>query len=248
MCAEALIVAADVAVGYGAEPAITGVSFQIEVGERLALLGPNGGGKTTILRAILGELRPLAGCLRVDASCGSVPQTERSRLDYPVSALEVATMGALSRLPWWRRPSREDREAARVALGRVGMEALAGQTFGKLSGGQRQRVLIARALVQDARVLLMDEPFTGLDRPASERLEELISVLAGEGHAVVMATHDLEQARRWDSVLCVNRHQIAIGPPAQILDREVLEATYGGEIVEIPGTGRAILPPHHHHH
>jgi ABC-type Mn2+/Zn2+ transport system ATPase subunit len=248
MRAEALIEAADVAVGYGAEPAVTGVSFQLHAGERLALLGPNGGGKTTILRAVLGELRPLAGSLRVDASCGSVPQTERSRLDYPVSALEVATMGALSRLPWWRRPSREDREAARVALGRVGMRELAEQTFGKLSGGQRQRVLIARALVQDARVLLMDEPFTGLDRPASERLEELISALAGEGHAVVMATHDLEQARRWDAVLCVNRRQIAIGPPAQALDREVLEATYGGEIVEIPGTGRAILPPHHHHH
>ncbi len=248
MCAEALIEAADLAAGYGAEPAVTGVSFGLRAGERLALLGPNGGGKTTIMRAVLGELRPMAGSLRVGASCGSVPQTERSRLDYPVSALEVATMGALSRLPWWRRPSGEDRRAALAALGRVGMAELAEQTFGQLSGGQRQRVLIARALVQDARVLLMDEPFTGLDRPASERLEELISALAAEGHAVVMATHDLEQARRWDSVLCVNRRQIAIGPPAETLDREVLEATYGGEIVEIPGTGRAILPPHHHHH
>lgn len=248
MCAEALIEASELAVGYGAEPAVTGVGFELEAGERLALLGPNGGGKTTILRAILGELRPLAGSIRVGASCGSVPQTERSRLDYPVSALEVATMGALSRLPWWRRPGREDRQAALVALGRVGMEDLAAETFGKLSGGQRQRVLIARALVQDARVLLMDEPFTGLDRPASERLEELISALAADGHAVVMATHDLEQARRWDSVLCINRHQIVIGPPEQTLDREVLEATYGGAIVEIPGTGRAILPPHHHQH
>jgi ABC-type Mn2+/Zn2+ transport system ATPase subunit len=248
MPAEALIEASGLAVGYGAQPAVTGVSFRLRPGERLALLGPNGGGKTTILRAVLGELRPLAGSLRVSASCGSVPQTERSRLDYPVSALEVATMGALSRLPWWRRPGRGDREAALLALGRVGMEELAGQTFGKLSGGQRQRVLIARALVQDARVLLMDEPFTGLDRPASERLEELIAALAAEGHAVVMATHDLEQARRWDSVLCVNRRQIAIGPPEQALDREVLEATYGGAIVEIPGSGRAILPPHHHHH
>ncbi len=248
MPAEALIEAGDLAVGYGPEPAVTGVSFALHPGERLALLGPNGGGKTTILRAILGELRPLSGSLRVGASCGSVPQTERSRLDYPVSALEVATMGALSRLPWWRRPGREDRQAALVALGRVGMEALAGRTFGQLSGGQRQRVLIARALVQDARVLLMDEPFTGLDRPAAERLEELISALAREGHAVVMATHDLDQARRWDTVLCVNRHQIAIGPPEQALDREVLEATYGGAIVEIPGSGRAILPPHHHQH
>jgi ABC-type Mn2+/Zn2+ transport system ATPase subunit len=247
--AEPLIEASGLAVGYGGgPPAVAAVSFALEAGERLALLGPNGGGKTTIMRAVLGELRPQAGTLRVDASCGSVPQTERSRLDYPVSALEVALMGSLSRLPWWRRPGRADREAARGALERVGLGNLAEETFGELSGGQRQRVLIARALVQDARVLLMDEPFTGLDRPAAERLEALIATLAVEGHGIVIATHDLEQARRWDSVLCVNRRQIAVGAPDQTLDREVLEATYGGAIVEIPGTGKAILPPHHHHH
>ena len=176
------------------------------------------------------------------------PQTDRSRLDYPVSALEVATMGAFSRLPWWRRPGRGDREEARRALGRVGLEPLAGETFGELSGGQRQRVLIARALVQDARVLLLDEPFSGLDRASAEGLEELIGDLSSEGRGVVVATHDLEQARRWDSVLCVNRRQIAVGDPEEALDREVLEATYGGAIVELPGSGeRVILPPHHHH-
>jgi ABC-type Mn2+/Zn2+ transport system ATPase subunit len=249
MPARPLIEAAGLAVGYGGPPpAVSEVSFALGAGERLALLGPNGGGKTTILRAVLGELRPLAGALRVGASCGSVPQTERSRLDYPVSALEVASMGALSRLPWWRPLGRAEREAGRAALARVGLEALSQETFGELSGGQRQRVLIARALVQDAQVLLMDEPFTGLDRPAAERLEALIAVLASEGHGIVIATHDLEQARRCDSVLCVNRRQIAAGAPAEALDREVLEATYGGAIVEIPGGGgRAILPPHHHH-
>jgi ABC-type Mn2+/Zn2+ transport system ATPase subunit len=245
---QPLIEATELAVGYGdGKAAVAEVSFALAAGERLALLGPNGGGKTTLLRAILGELRPLHGSLAVAVSCGSVPQTERSRLDYPVSALEVATMGALASLPWWRRPGRAERERAQVALGRVGLESLAEETFGELSGGQRQRVLIARALVQDARVLLMDEPFTGLDQPAAERLEELIAALAGEGHGIVIATHDLAQARRWDSVLCLNRRQIAAGPPAQVLDREVLEATYGGAIVEIPGGGRAILPPHHHH-
>lgn len=248
MPAHPLIEARGLAVTYGpGPPAVTDVSFALAAGERLALLGPNGGGKTTILRALLGELRPVTGSLCVEASCGSVPQTDRSRLDYPVSALDVATMGALSRLPWWRRPGREDREAALRALERVGLGALAAETFGELSGGQRQRVLIARALVQDARVLLMDEPFSGLDRPASERLEALIDALAAEGHAVVMATHDLEQARRWDGVLCVNRRQVALGPPPATLDRGVLEATYGGELVELPGSGgRAILRPHHH--
>ncbi len=248
MPAQPLIAAGGLSLAYASgPPVVTGVEFELRAGERLALLGPNGGGKTTILRALLGQLPPRAGSLRVDASCGSVPQTERSRLDYPVSALEVVAMGALSRLPWWRRPGREAREQAQRALARVGLAELGGSTFGELSGGQRQRVLIARALVQDAQVLLMDEPFTGLDRPAGERLESLISDLAGEGHAIVMATHDLEQARRWDSVLCVNGRQITVGPPAEALDLPVLEATYGGAIVELPDGGRAVLPAQHHH-
>jgi ABC-type Mn2+/Zn2+ transport system ATPase subunit len=247
MPAEALIEARELAAGYDGHPAISGVSFALRAGERMALLGPNGGGKTTLLRALLGELPPLAGELRVGARCGIVPQTERSQLDYPVSALDVAAMGALSRLPWWRRPGRREREQATGALERVGLRELAGETFGKLSGGQRQRVLIARSLVQDAQILLLDEPFSGLDRPSSERLEALIGALTEEGRAVVIATHDLYQARRSDQVLCLNRRQVAAGPPVQTLDVAVLEATYGGTIVELPGSGaRAILPPHHH--
>jgi ABC-type Mn2+/Zn2+ transport system ATPase subunit len=246
MQARTLIEAHGLSVAYGSGPvAVTGVDFALHPEERLALLGPNGGGKTTLLRAVLGDLRPRCGTLRVGVPCGSVPQTERSRLDYPVSALDVATMGALSRLPWWRRPGRGDREAARQALERVGLGGVAAETFGELSGGQRQRVLIARALVQKAGVLLMDEPFTGLDRPAADLLEGLIGELAAEGKGIVMATHDLEQARRWDTVLCVNHRQIAIGEPRATLDREVLEATYGGAIVQIPGGG-VVLPPHHH--
>jgi ABC-type Mn2+/Zn2+ transport system ATPase subunit len=243
-----LIQATGLSVGYDGSAAIAGVEFSLAAGERLALLGPNGGGKTTLLRALLGELRPMSGELLVGTRCASVPQTERTRLDYPVSALDVATMGALSRLPWWRRPGRRERGAARAALDRVGLGPSADETFGELSGGQRQRTLIARALVQDARVLLLDEPFTGLDRLSTELLEDLIAALAAEGRAIAIATHDLEQARRWDSVLCLNHRQIAVGPPQGTLGREVLEATYGGEIVELPGGGRGILPPHHHHH
>ncbi len=250
MPAAALIEAEGLAAGYDGTPAISDVEFSLRDGQTLALLGPNGGGKTTLLRALLGELPPLAGTLKVATTCGTVPQTERSRLDYPVSALDVATMGTLPRLPWWRRPGRREREAAAGALDRVGLLALAEQTFGRLSGGQRQRVLIARALVQEAGVLLLDEPFSGLDRPSAERLERLIAELAGEGRAVVIATHDLEQARACDLVLCINKRQVAAGPPDHVLDDiGVLEATYGGAIVEIPGGGgRAILPPHHHHH
>jgi len=250
MPAPPLIEAAGLAAGYDGTPAISGVEFTLREGQRLALLGSNGGGKTTLLRAIVGELRPLAGTLDVAAPCGTVPQTERSRLDYPVSALDVATMGTLAGLSWWRRPGRREREAAARALGRVGLADLAGETFGELSGGQRQRVLIARALVQDASILLLDEPFSGLDRPSSERLEALIADLAGEGRGIAVATHDLEQARACDLVLCLAGHQVAFGPPRATLTREVIEATYGGEIVEVPGAAspRGLLPAHHHDH
>jgi ABC-type Mn2+/Zn2+ transport system ATPase subunit len=248
--ADSVVVEASaLSAGYGGRVVIEEVSFSVSSGDRVGLLGPNGGGKTTLLRAMLGELPPIRGSLRVATRCGVVPQTERSRLDYPVSALDVALMGSLAQLPWWRRPGRAERQAALDALGAVGMRELAGTTFGELSGGQRQRVLIARGLVQGAGLLLLDEPFSGLDNDSAERLEVLIGDLAAEGRSVIVATHDLEQARRFDLVLCLNRHQIAFGEPARILDLEVLEATYRGSIVEVPGDGgRGILPPHHHEH
>ena len=245
---DALAEAAGLTAGYGGVPAIHGVSFRVRPGERVALLGPNGGGKTTLLRAITGEAGRISGSLQINATWATVPQTERSRLDYPVSALDVALMGALAGLPWWRQPGRRERAAALAALERVGMGDLAGTTFGELSAGQRQRVLIARGLVQDARLLLLDEPFTGLDASSSDRLERLIGALAAEERGIVIATHDLEQARRWDLVVCLNGRQIAFGPPGEVLDLSVLEATYGGAIVEIPDSGGlGILPPHHHH-
>lgn len=237
------------AVAYpGREPVLRDVTFTVPAGRRLAVLGPNGGGKTTLFRALLGELPPAAGA--VDAPrCAVVPQTERSRLDYPVSALDVAQMGTLATLPWWRRPGRRSRAQARAALERVGLGDRAGATFGDLSGGQRQRVLVARALVQEAAVLLLDEPFSGLDAVSAEQLEVLLADLAGEGRALLIATHDVEQARRWDAVLCLNHRQIAVGPPAATLTRQVLEETYGAELLRLPGAdGPLIVPPHHHHH
>ena len=246
-----LVQAAGMTLGYGGAPVLDNVSFALGRGMRAAVLGPNGGGKTTLFRAVLGEISPLAGTLTVDVRCGVVPQTERSRLDYPVSALDVALMGTLGRGGWWRRPGRAERGEARAALATVGLGDLADAHFGSLSGGQRQRVLIARALVQDAELLLLDEPFTGVDEPNVARIMALLDSLAAEGRTLMIATHDVEQARRWDLVLCLNRRQVAFGAPAATLTREVLEATYGGAIVMLGNDDEqqpAILPPHHHDH
>jgi ABC-type Mn2+/Zn2+ transport system ATPase subunit len=246
-----LVEAHDLAVGYGGRPVLAGLSFRLDAGQRLGVLGPNGGGKSTLVRALLGELPPLAGSLRLGARCSVVPQTERSRLDYPVTALDVALMGSVSRLPWWRRPGRSERAHALEALAAVNLGDLAARAFGELSGGQRQRVLVARALVQDAGIVLLDEPFTGVDAASAEVLAQLIDRLAAEGRGVAIATHDVDQARGFDRVLCLNGRQVAFGGP-DVLTREVLEETYGGAIVAVPeGEGaaaRGILPAHHHDH
>ena len=247
---SARIEVAGLAASYGpGAPALRGVTFTADAGQAVAVLGPNGGGKTTLFRALLGELPAVAGTAAIDGVTAYVPQTERSRLDFPVSALDVAVMGAVSRLPWWRRPGRADRAAARAALERVGLAEMDGATFGDLSGGQRQRVLLARALVQDADVVLLDEPFSGLDTRSTELVMGLLDDLAAEGRTLLVATHDVDQARLWDLVLCLNGVQVAFGPPEETLTLPTLERTYGGAIVELPGDhGHGVLPPHHHEH
>jgi ABC-type Mn2+/Zn2+ transport system ATPase subunit len=223
-----VIAAHDVRLGYrGGPDVLAGITFAAAPGERIGLLGPNGGGKTTLIRALQGELPPRGGELRVAGRCATVPQTERTRLDYPVCALDVVLLGALPRLPWWRRPGRSERAEALQALDRVGLAAYARDTYGELSGGQRQRVLLARALLQDAAVILFDEPFTGLDAPSAARLTELINALAREGRTIMIATHDVAQTYAWDAVLCLNRRQVAHGPPVATLSDDILRATYG---------------------
>jgi ABC-type Mn2+/Zn2+ transport system ATPase subunit len=223
------------------------VTFALEPGTVTAVLGPNGGGKTTLFRALLGELPVRRGAIALAGAPAYVAQADEARLDFPVSAFDVVLMGAYRRTPPWRRIARADRERARDALGRVGLAERAGERFGALSGGQRQRVLIARALLQDAPVLLLDEPLSGVDAVSAARIEAVFGELRAEGRALLVATHDVQQARRWDAVLCLHGSQLAFGAPGEVLTTDVLQATYGGELIVLPGGERAVAVEHHSH-
>jgi ABC-type Mn2+/Zn2+ transport system ATPase subunit len=246
---ERAVVAEDLAVGYGGPPVLREVSFAVSGGQAVCVLGPNGGGKTTLFRALLGELEPASGTVRVSGRPAYVAQTERTRLDFPVSAFDVALMGTLAHGRWWLPPRRDDRGAARAALERVGLAEQAEAPFGELSGGQRQRALLARALVQDTRVLLLDEPLSGVDPASAGLIDEVFADLRGEGRALLVSSHDVESARGFDLVLCLHQRQVAFGPPGDVLHRATLEATYGRELIVLDeaGPARAVTVQHHEH-
>lgn len=243
---DVLVEAVGLSTGYApGDPALRGITFAATAGQIVAVLGPNGGGKTTLMRALLGELPPFEGHAAVHGEIAYVPQTEDARLDFPVSALDVALMGAYRRTPWWRRLGKAEKQRALEALDRVGLRERAHDRFGTLSGGQRQRVLIARALVQDAPVLLLDEPFSGVDRTSEATILGVLNQLRAQGHALLICTHDIEQARGFDRILAVHGEQTFFGPGAE-LDTAALERTYGSEIVTL-GDGAAIAVQCHHH-
>ena len=234
------------AAAYDGAPVLEDVSFEVPPGRSVCVLGPNGGGKTTLFRALLGELEPVAGQVEVSGRPAYVAQTDRTRLDFPVTALDVALMGTLANGRWWLPPRRADRDAARAALERVGLADQADVRFGELSGGQRQRALLARALVQDAAVLLLDEPLSGVDPASATLIERVFGELRASGRTLLVASHDVESARTYDLVLCLNRRQVAFGDPATTLDRDTLKATYGHELILLEG-GPAVTVQHHEH-
>jgi manganese/iron transport system ATP-binding protein len=220
-------------VSYNGSYALEDVSFDVQAGERVAVVGPNGAGKSTLFKALVGLIHPRAGQITTNgAEMGYV--TQRSAVDwsFPVTVHDVVMMGRIGKMGWlrWQRP--RDREIVQRSLAQVGMADYASRQIGELSGGQQQRVFIARALAQEATILLMDEPFSGVDAPAQESILEIMERLHQEGVTLLVSTHDLNLAvERFDRLALLNQRLVAYGLPREAVTPHNLAAAYGGQAV-----------------
>ncbi len=244
MSSSIALVLDHVTAAYEREPVLTGINGSLRSGGSLALIGPNGAGKSTLIKAILGLVPVVSGSIEVlgttpvkaRRSVAYVPQADTLDADFPVTVLQVVLMGRYRQIGWVRRPDRANRDAAMRALSEVGLADRAADRFGLLSGGQRQRVLLARAVAQEARLLLLDEPFNGVDTTTTEALLSVLDRLRATGVAVVMSTHDLSVAHlACDDACLLNKHQVAFGPIDESLTSELLKATYGGSALLLAG-------------
>ena len=233
-----------VGVAYGRQSVLAGVTGEVAPGGSLALIGPNGAGKSTLIKAILGLVDAVIGTVEVLGTTPAkargrvayVPQADMLDSEFPVTVAQVVLMGRYRRIGWVRRPGRADRAVADKMLERVGLAGRAGDRFGLLSGGQRQRVLLARALAQEPELLLLDEPFNGVDTTTTEVLLDVLAEQRSGGVAVVMATHDLSIAHlACDTGCLLNHHQVAFAPIGEALTPELLGETYGRSAVVLAG-------------
>jgi manganese/zinc/iron transport system ATP- binding protein len=234
----------DLTVAYRDRPVLWDVDLTVRQGTLTAIVGPNGAGKTTLVRAILGLVKPAAGEVRVlgrpyresRRQVAYVPQRGSVDWDFPTSALDVVLMGTYGALGWIRRPGATERAQAEQALEKVGMQAFADRQISQLSGGQQQRVFLARALVQAARVYLMDEPFQGVDARTEGAIVEVLRELRARGDTVVAVHHALQSVPEYfDDVAILNVRKIASGPVAEVFTEENLRIAYGGRVPFLQG-------------
>jgi manganese/iron transport system ATP-binding protein len=225
-------------VRYNGRFALEEVTFHLHAGERVAVVGPNGAGKSTLFKVVAGVMPPSAGDVNI---FGSTPRghvciayiPQRSQVDwhFPVNVADVVMMGRIAKLGPLGWPKKRDWDLVRESLRTVELEPLSKRQIGELSGGQQQRMFIARALAQEAELMLMDEPLSGLDIPAQESILSLLDTLQRQNVTVMVATHDLDQAAVYfDRIMLLNRRLIGFGPPKQVLQTEKLVQAYGGRL------------------
>lgn len=237
--APAAIEVMDLTVAYRDKPVLWDIDLSVPEGVLMAIVGPNGAGKTTLIKAVLGLIPSAAGQVRVLGEplgrqrerVGYVPQRGSVDWDFPTTVLDVVTMGLYGRLGWFRRPGKSERAEALAALDRVGMADFADRQIAQLSGGQQQRVFLARALVQDADVYFMDEPFQGVDAVTERTIIDLLRALRERGKTVLVVHHDLQTvAEYFDEVLLLNVRRLASGRVEDVFTDENLRLTYGGRV------------------
>jgi len=226
-------------VSYNARPALLDVSVNIEADQLVGIIGPNGAGKSTFIKAVLGFVRPDLGTVRIGGTNAQnakgqvayVPQRGAVDWDFPITVKEVALMGRYQQIPWYSSPRKEDGETAIEALKMVRMEEFADRQIGELSGGQQQRVFMARALAQGSNILLLDEPFAGVDAATERAILEVLDRAKRSGKTLVVVHHDLSTAAEYfDKLLLIKQRLYAYGEPAAVLQEDLLSQVYEGRL------------------
>jgi manganese/iron transport system ATP-binding protein len=233
----------NIAVRYSGRMALEEISFHLHAGERIAVVGPNGAGKSSLFKVVSGVLQPSAGEVNIFGSrprghvcIAYIPQRSQVDWNFPVNVADVVMMGRSAKLGLLNWPHKKDWEYVHRALEIVELSDLAQRQIGQLSGGQQQRMFIARALAQEAELMLMDEPLSGLDTPSQEGLLNLLDTLRDQNVTVMVATHDLEQAaRHFDRIMLLNHRIIAFDVPQNVMHTDNLLQAYGGRLKVAPG-------------
>ena len=226
----------DLTVAYNYKPVLWDIDLAIPKGVLMAIVGPNGAGKSTLIKSILGIIKPIAGSVTVFGKpytkqrkkVAYVPQKGSVDWDFPTTALDVVLMGTYGSLGWIKRPGKTQKKAALEALEKVGMLPFKNRQISQLSGGQQQRIFLARALVQNAEIYFMDEPFQGVDATTEKAIINILKALRKAGKTVVVVHHDLQTVPEYfDWVTFLNVKKIATGPVKDIFNNENLIKTYG---------------------
>jgi len=239
----------DMTVAYHRKPVLWDIDLVVPEGQLICIVGPNGAGKSTLIKAVLGLIPLASGKVEIYGRpyreqrhlVGYVPQRETVDWDFPVTALDVVLMGTYGRLGWFRRPGARERDEAEACLEQVGMAEFAGRQIRRLSGGQQQRVFLARALVQDAQLYFMDEPFAGVDAATEQAIVALLEGLRKRGKTVIVVHHELQTVREYfDYIVLLNMRLIAAGPTETAFTTENLQRTYGGRLTILDQAAEAI--------